>query len=311
MAKKEKKQSSVFVGTSRKDLFMIDPNHIEIVTDPEHPLYDPRAELEPPETLILNIMKNGILNNVVVVNDGGKAVVVSGRQRVRAAREANTRLAKTGGKLLKVPCTRRVGSQEDMYGLIISENEHRRDDDALEKAEKYVHYVTMGGTDDDAMVDFGVSKATISAWKKIVDLSAVVKKAIKQEKISVSAAAKLAKLSNEDQKTKLAELLEQSGGKKVSTSKAAEKVPSKNPKAKLRPAKDIEEILTLLDPDNNYLEDFLKWLLCKEDEINWEQYGIEVEEEGPEESEEEETEEIEETEDIDEDENDDLLGDED
>lgn len=209
---------------SRLNTFAMDPEDLVIIgidTDDgsEHPLYDDRIKLPLDEALVLNIMAHGVLETVSVRKNGDAPEVVYGRQRVRAAREANKRLKKQGSKPIKIPVSVRRGKDTQMFGVMVSENEHRRDDGPLEKAEKLRRYLDMGGTEEEAAIDFGVTPTSIRNWLKLLDLEASVRKAVEKGIISASAAGKLAPLSREEQKAALAEVIEKSGGK--ATTKAA------------------------------------------------------------------------------------------
>lgn len=231
----------------RSDCLWFDPEDLVLVTDKESPFYDERVELPVDEKLVANILFNlqGVLEPVLICKDGTDPIVLAGRQRVKAARQANIQLLKQGSEPLKVPCMVKKGDEENLFGLLVSENEHRKDDSILAKAKKIQKYYSLGGDRKGAAKIFGVSVQAISNWEKILDLASAVIKAIEAGLITASAAAKLADLTRKEQVEKLEELLKESGdkrpsGKKV-TSKTGQFTFEKKPKA--RTLKQIEKVM--------------------------------------------------------------------
>jgi len=197
---------------TRKDVFYMDPDDIVVVgadtnDGPDHPLYDERVKLPLDEGMVLNIMYQGVLQPIVVRKDGGDPQAVAGRRRTLHAREANRRLKKQGKEAVKVPALNRRGSDKDMLGIMISENEIRRDDSPLTKARKVQKLLDMGATEAECATIFGVTKKSIDNWTRLLDCDDKVVKAVESNKISASAAAKLSKLSRADQREHLEEML--------------------------------------------------------------------------------------------------------
>lgn len=197
---------------SRLNAFAMEPGDLVIIgldTDdgPEHPLYDERIHLPLDLALLHNIMHNGVLENVLVRKNGDAIEVSAGRQRVRCVREANKRFAAEGKMPIRVPVMVKRGSDGDMFGIMISENECRRDDGLMSKASNLQRYMNMGYSEDDAAVTFGVSTQTIRAWGKLLDLDPKVIKAINGNRISASAASRLADLPRKQQCEELSGLL--------------------------------------------------------------------------------------------------------
>lgn len=208
------KKTKNSIDAPTKKIFLVDPVDLVLIghdtkDGPDHPLYDPRVRLAPDDKFILDIMYRGVKQAVHVRKNGKFLEVVEGRQRVRAAREANNILLKQGKEPVRIKAEIEKGSDGDLYGVMISLNEHRKDDNPIVKAEKLRKYMDMGYTEDDAAVAFGVTTRSIKNWKKLLDLDPVVKKAVETEQISASAAAALADLSRDEQKTQLKTLLSQ------------------------------------------------------------------------------------------------------
>lgn len=249
----------------RANMYMVDPSDLTIITNKEDPLYDSRVELPVEESMVLNIMSKGILQNIRVAKRGEKRVVVTGRQRVKAAIEANKRLKREGKETVRVPVVLATGDESDQFGVMISENELRQGDSPIAKAEKCKRYLDMGRTSQEAAVTFGVTVQTIKNWMEIVGLSAAAKKAVDTGMISATAAAKLAGLSPAEQKDAVEELVQkavESGKKKVTVGKAAAKG---GKKSTLKGKKEIKDMLELVEEP--WVIATLKWVLGEAKDI--------------------------------------------
>ena len=221
---------------SRLNAFGMDPADLIIVgldteDGPEHPLYDERIKLKLDESLVRNIMCYGVIEPVTVTKSpDGKPLVVAGRQRVRCAREANSRLAVEGKEEIIVPVMVRRGEQSSMFGVMLSENENRQDDMPLVKARKAAKFMSMGRTEAEACIAFGVSKQSMSAWLKLLELEPALVKAVERNEISASQALEQAGAGAEVQKA----LAEKVKGKAPSNGKKPKAAKSKRPgKAKV------------------------------------------------------------------------------
>ena len=197
----------------RASAFLFDPDELVIIgidtkDGPEHPLYDEgRLKEKIPESLVKNIMKFGVIETVSVTKVGDVAVVVDGRRRVRAAREAKKRQTAQGEETIKVPCLLKRGDDDELIGVLISGNEHRLDDGPIARAMKAAKLKDRGRNLSEIGVYFGVSATAISNWLKVLDCVAEVKRAVEQGVISMSAAIELADLSPEEQKVALAKMI--------------------------------------------------------------------------------------------------------
>ncbi len=205
----------------RLNAFAIEPELLTIIEDPKHHLYDERVKLPIDENLVKNIMVHGVKIPVLVAKDGDDILVVDGRQRVRAAIEANTRLKKEGAEPVLVRVFIEKGTEADQFGVCILANEMRQDDSVMVKARKAKRLLDMNPDEAAAATVFGVSLAQLRTWLKLLDLAAPVRRAIDDGIISATAAAELSGMSREDQTTALDKLKsEATVGGKVSTKKA-------------------------------------------------------------------------------------------
>lgn len=172
-----------------------------------HFLYDERVEMPLSEEFVLNVMSLGVKKNVIVTKIGEAPYVVDGRQRVRAAREANRRLAKLGEPLLRVPGVQQKGEEPLLMTIGVSTNEFNHEDSALGKARKAQRLRDRGLDDEEIATAFGVTARAISNWGKLLGLAPPVKKAVASGAVSASAAAQLHDLPISEQKAQLDSLI--------------------------------------------------------------------------------------------------------
>lgn len=208
----------------RSNLFRVDPSDLTIVGldtehgEGDHPLWDPRVELPVEEGLVRNVMVYGVIDPIKVRKEGEEIIVVDGRQRLRAAREANERLAAEGKEELLVPVVVKRGDDAFMFGVMVSANENRQDDDILAKANKASRMLAMGKDNKEVAIAFGVTEQAVRNWLAMLELHPEVIEKVKNGSIAASAAAKLAPLGRDEQVEALAEI-EQEGP--VTTAAAA------------------------------------------------------------------------------------------
>lgn len=229
--------------------FLVEPENLKIVTEPSHFLYDERVKLPLDENLVLNIMAHGVKQAVLAKKDGDSVLVVDGRQRVRAAIEANKRLKKEGKEPVRVKVLMEKGDEADLFGTLILANELRHDDTPMIKAKKAARLISMGRSEEEAAITYGVSTATIKNWLKLLDASAKVRKAVDDGKITATAAVKLSALSAEEQDEALDEIV--SGGG-TTVREAEHKVKAKKGKTKGdgRPSiKKVQKLKELMEEE--------------------------------------------------------------
>jgi len=248
----------------RTNAYTFDPNDLVLVSDPDDQLYDPRVELPVDEGLVKSIMYHGFVGSVVIAKRGDEPVVVAGRQRVKAAREANERLTEQGKEPVRVTAVIRRGDEVDLYGVALSENENRQDDSPMAKAKKCAKYINMGRSEDEAAIAFGVTKQAINSWLKLLECSAPVRKAVESGQLASSAATKLAELPAAEQKDALAELMSAAPAGKKPTAKTAAAVAkkrgSKNGTSVRRGTKEIRAKLEETGLPRGF-KDGLLWVL--------------------------------------------------
>jgi ParB family chromosome partitioning protein len=251
---------------TRGNLYNYNPMDLVLVDNEDHELFDPRINLPLDEGLVRNVMVNGVIEPVVVTKAPDGILVVDGRQRVRAAREANKRLEKEGKEPLRVSCVLRRGTEADLFGVSISANENRQDDTPLGRAEKANRLLNMGRSEDEVAIAFGVSTQCVGNWIKLLSTCAPVRKAVESGKIAAQAAIEMAELPVEEQKTLLEEAIKaaSTNGKRVSAKSVKDKVAAKTGKTvvRLKSRKQIEEKLKEKGLDREFRK-ALRWVLNK------------------------------------------------
>ncbi len=213
-------------AAGRSDLFKLMPDQLVIVKDKAHPLYDDRVTIPLPEWLIDSVIEHGILHNVLVRRNGHLFEVQDGRQRVRAAIEANKRLQKAGSdKLVLVPVVMRKDDDLTAAKVTVAANEHRQSDPPVVKARKAQHLLDLGATEGETARQFGVSVPALKNLLKVLDTSAEVQTMVNDGQVPLTAATRLADLPRDEQKAAMEEI--RAAGMNVTRASASKKVAAK------------------------------------------------------------------------------------
>ena len=204
-----KNSKDVYGAVGRTNLLMFDPDHLVIVEDQNAPLFDRRA-LEPAdEKLVRNIMHHGVIQPVAIRKnpETGVVEVVAGRRRVRAAREANLRLLEQGLEPLHVPATVTRGDDGYLTSVMVSENEIRKEDSPMNRAEKMQRLVNLGKSEREIGLLFGVGIQTVKNTLSLLECCAAVRTAVNNGSIGVAMATDLSKMKPEEQRETLEKML--------------------------------------------------------------------------------------------------------
>lgn len=259
------------IDAKRGTVFMMEPERLTLVTDKMHPLYDPRVEDEPSESMIANIATYGVLEPVIVRKNGEAIEVVAGRSRIKSALEVNKRFVAEGKMPILVPAILRGGSDSDLFGVLISENEIRRDDNAIKKGEKARKLLNMGYTVAQIAVTFGVTYQTVGNWLKADELPEPIKEAVLNDEISATAAIRMSDMSN-DQQVDHYDNIKKSGLKPTVENVGKTVLKTKGVQVnKMRSKREIEEKIVDFQYEGQSIYaaafiDALKWVLNREDE---------------------------------------------
>ena len=196
-----------------------------------HPLWDPRIGYDIDEMLVRNIMVHGVLETVTARKASGTPKgepdvfeVIDGRQRVRAARVANERLAAEGKDLITVPTmVIRTNKSTILTALLVTMNSCRRDADFVENASYVARLKEQGLSFSEIAVHFGRTDMCIRQWNQINSLDDKVIEAVRKGQIGITAARKWYKLEPAAQIEALNEALAATkDGKKVTKATAAD-----------------------------------------------------------------------------------------
>jgi ParB family chromosome partitioning protein len=222
-ASAETESAASAIGKKVKGLRVGDPDQFTLVgidTDDKekHPLYDERVHLPVNKSFMLNIMELGVLEPILCRENGDHLEVIVGRQRVKAAREANRILKSKGEKPVTVPYLLKQGfDNSTVMGMMFSENTNRADDDVMLKAEKASRFMKFEPDIDRAAVYFGTNVQTIEMWLRLKGLHPDVQAAVKKGTVSATAAARLYKIPQDEQMKELEKAIEKSGSATIAT----------------------------------------------------------------------------------------------
>jgi ParB family chromosome partitioning protein len=209
---------------ARGTIFYMDPDDLVITGldkhkdgKKEHVLDDPhRVEHGKDDArfqaMVNSVMAVGVREPVLVTvvkeDNENVALVVDGRQRVLAAREAKRRLkaaGKTGASaVVTVPVLPEKNMEEKFAALLMVHlNEQRKNDEPLVKAEKAYRLVHQGASLEEVAIAFAKKPATIQAWLTVHKAHARVKESVRNGTISMTHAERIAAGSSEDEQLKL------------------------------------------------------------------------------------------------------------
>jgi ParB family chromosome partitioning protein len=261
--KEESPHNKVTADVPKGTWGKIFPEELVLISDKKHPLYDSRVELPLDDKLVKSIMVYGVLNPIGCRRNGDKYEVVSGNRRVKAAREVNRLLAEMKKDPIKVDIRIRRGEEKHIYGILVSENEHRVDDNPLDKARKAQHMLDFRSSDDEVCATFGITKTCLNGWKNLLDLCPTVKKAIENGEITATAAVHLVDLNAKEQVERLEEMRAEGGKITAERTFRAVREGNGSPGRRIRSRKQIEERLET-EKDQKVIET-LRWVLNVED----------------------------------------------
>ena len=224
------KSKKTAIDAKRGTYFLMDPDNLTIVEDPSHPLYDPRG-LEPPdEDLVASIRLHGVDKAVKAIKDGGDILVVDGRRRTVAAREAKKLNRKEGGPAPMVKVELVNGDDRSAVTRMILGNFRPKDESVMEKAGKALVLANLNIPHDEIGAAFGVSAGTIKNWLAALSLHPTVQKALDAGRVRLlDATRELGKLPRAEQPEALKKLEE------VAPTRAVRAEQKKNGKAPAKP----------------------------------------------------------------------------
>lgn len=179
--------------------YLYDPDQLLLITDPAHPLYDPRALTKPDAGLVDSMLNYGFKTSSSIEIESTKdgMVVVDGRRRVLAARAVKRKQIDAGEDVtIRVRCL--VSKDKAFVGMILG-NAHRLEETVLQKAAKAKRALDMGNSVKEVAALFGVTAQTISNWTAAMALPDAIRKSLDEDKITLTLALELAKKPEEEQ----------------------------------------------------------------------------------------------------------------
>jgi ParB family transcriptional regulator, chromosome partitioning protein len=213
--KGSKNSKDVYGAIGKTNLLVFDPKDLLLVTDPEHPLYDGRVADVPEAWLMNSLEEFGQLQPVIVRKnpETDKTEVVVGRGRTLAMRALNERRAKEGKPAMMLNASPRKGDENiKLRMLVVAENEHRRGDNLMNKALKIRGLKKDNATPAMIARALRVEVGTIKNIESLLDATAVLQKAVREDKIRPSLAYALAKKPAEEQRRRVQAVLEAAKG---------------------------------------------------------------------------------------------------
>ncbi|AXK61515.1 ParB N-terminal domain-containing protein [Burkholderia sp. IDO3] len=256
-----KNSIDAYGAAGKSNVLFFDPDALTLITDPAHPLFDRRALLPFDEAMVRNIRHRGVLETILVHKDPetGAVIVVDGRRRVIAAREANRRLRDAGEAVIMVPALPKRGKQADLAGMMVATNEHREHDSPINRAEKMQRLRDLGYDDEQIAAEFRIEAPTVAASLRLLDCTAAVRDALESDQITVSHALKLAELTPEQQREKVATVIAAADGKEGHAKARAQKAALTGDAApRMRTRKQIAAELAQATGER---ADALRWVL--------------------------------------------------
>lgn len=277
--KKAKKASGESPTRAKGELAWFDPADVVLMTDEAHPLYDPRA-VEPPDSTLVESMLSlasndepmGVLEPVLgYVNDEDQVIIIDGRRRTTAAREANKRLK--GKYTILLPVLPREGSADDLFEVMLG-TFIRKDDSPLEKARKAGTLLGKGRDVKQVAAVMGCTAQTIRNFKQLLSCTPQVQKAVEKGQIGATIIKEIHDLEPEKQNELVAKMIEagKTGGRvaKAKVAKAKRKKVDAPPTRRMMSRVKIEAWVKALKKAEKYEREIgvLKFVLGHERAID-------------------------------------------
>lgn len=256
----------------RKDIVMMEPEHLFIIRDKKDPLYDPRVDEPLEEAMVLSVMARGVRMPILARRNGDQLEVVDGRQRVRAACEANKRLTAEGRPPIRVKCVTDPMGDREAFGDAVMLNEQRRDDSPLAKARKLGRLLAYDYSEEEAGVIFGLSRAGVRNLKLLLEVHDGVQAMVESGKVPASVAIQLAALPRDEQLAEAKRMVDAGVARGMSATEHIEKVKrgsagkgAPTPVARMRSRKAISTFRARLAPltgkQSELAQAVLAWVL--------------------------------------------------
>ena len=147
--------------------------------------------------LALSIREYGVINPILVRQQGDKYEIIAGERRVRAAKKAG---------LTKIPAIIRKIEDNKLAELALIENLQRENITPIEEAESYQKILKLSNITEEKLSEMiGKSQSSISNKIRLLNLPKNIKNALLERKISERHARSLLAIKDEIKQTQLLE----------------------------------------------------------------------------------------------------------
>lgn len=152
---------------------------------------NPRADLGDLTELAESIKKNGVMQNLTVVEDGDGYMAVIGHRRLAAAKLAG---------LKTVPCQVEELTPKEQMSLMLAENIQRNSLTPYEQAQGFQMFLDLGADIPEIMEKTGFSESTVRHRLKLAELDQDLLKEKSGEQIMMKDLIKLEQIKDPDRK---------------------------------------------------------------------------------------------------------------
>lgn len=160
--------------------------------------YQVRSDFNEQQLLDLaaSITANGIVQPVIVRQDGAGYQLIAGERRLKAAKLAG---------LEQIPAIVRRAGDEQMLELALVENIHRSDLNPIERARAYQSYIRQFSlTQAEAGQRLGEDRSVVANYLRLLDLPEEIKKMLIDGRLSMGHARAILSVPTDELRRKLA-----------------------------------------------------------------------------------------------------------
>lgn len=163
--------------------------------------HQPRMDFNPEkmQELVESIKQHGIIQPVVLTENGGQYEIIAGERRLQAAKLAG---------LSKIPATIREANDQQKLELAIIENIQRHDLNPVEEARSYLKLTQeFGLKQEDVAFKIGKSRSSVANKLRLLGLPVEIQRALMEGKITEGHAKALLAIENPEKQRALYELI--------------------------------------------------------------------------------------------------------
>jgi ParB family chromosome partitioning protein len=155
------------------------------------------------EELSLSIKEHGIIQPLIVTQNGAQFELIAGERRFEAAKKSG---------LKKVPVIVREAGEKEKLELALTENIQRHDLNPVEEAKAYQKLITdFEMNQEEVAVKVGKSRSGVANKMRLLNLPIEIQKAIISGEISEGHAKAILALDNPEKQRALFELIKKNG----------------------------------------------------------------------------------------------------